>query len=172
MLGRLPAETGVTPRADFEAALKDWDSLRNQLAQETRRPEVILQILDAVQAPTRWSQLTPPVGDTEARFAFMNASLMRKRLTLGDLMIFMDWDRETLERYLERVCLIQEMRNGDVRARDIPSPVKAPRWFDPRGRDAGSWAFILNRLTGLGLTFYARLASGRIEQAGSGTASL
>ena len=55
---------------------------------------MILQILDAVQAPTRWSQLTPPVGDTEARFAFMNASLMRKRLTLGDLMIFMDWDRE------------------------------------------------------------------------------
>jgi len=85
-------------RADFEAALKDWDSLRNQLAQETRRPEVILQILDAVQAPTHWSQLTPPVGDTEARFAFMNASLMRKRLTLGDLMIFMDWDREKLWR--------------------------------------------------------------------------
>jgi succinate dehydrogenase cytochrome b subunit len=50
-----------------------------------------------------------------------------------------------------------EMRNGDVRARDIPSPVKAPRWFDPRGRDAGSWAFILNRLTGLGLTFYLGL---------------
>ena len=50
-----------------------------------------------------------------------------------------------------------EMRNGDVRARDIPSPIKAPRWFDPRGRDAGSWAFILNRLTGLGLTFYLGL---------------
>jgi glycerol-1-phosphate dehydrogenase [NAD(P)+] len=83
-------------RADFEAALKDWDSLRSQLAQETRRPEVILRILEAVQAPTRWSQLTPPVGEDEARFAFMNASLMRKRLTLGDLMIFMDWDREKL----------------------------------------------------------------------------
>ena len=50
-----------------------------------------------------------------------------------------------------------EIRKGDVRARDIPSPVKAPRWFDPRGRDAGSWAFILNRLTGLGLTFYLGL---------------
>lgn len=28
------------------------------------------------------------------------------------------------------------------------------RWFDPRGRDVGTWAFILNRVTALGLTFY------------------
>jgi len=28
------------------------------------------------------------------------------------------------------------------------------KWFDPRGRDVGTWAFILNRVTALGLTFY------------------
>ena len=28
------------------------------------------------------------------------------------------------------------------------------RWFDPRGRKMGSWAFILNRITALGLTLY------------------
>lgn len=28
------------------------------------------------------------------------------------------------------------------------------KWFDPRGRDIGTWAFILNRVTALGLTFY------------------
>jgi glycerol-1-phosphate dehydrogenase [NAD(P)+] len=83
-------------RADFEAALNDWNSLRDQLAQETRSPEEILQILDAIRAPTRWSQLTPPVAENEAHFAFMNASLMRKRLTLGDLLIFTHWDREAL----------------------------------------------------------------------------
>ncbi len=38
-----------------------------------------------------------------------------------------------------------------------PSPINAPRWFDPRGRQAGSWAFILNRLSALGLTFYLGL---------------
>jgi succinate dehydrogenase / fumarate reductase cytochrome b subunit len=27
-------------------------------------------------------------------------------------------------------------------------------WFDPRKRDLGSWAFALNRLTGLGLALY------------------
>jgi succinate dehydrogenase / fumarate reductase cytochrome b subunit len=28
------------------------------------------------------------------------------------------------------------------------------RWFDPRGRRPGSWAFILNRVSGLGLSLY------------------
>jgi succinate dehydrogenase / fumarate reductase cytochrome b subunit len=28
------------------------------------------------------------------------------------------------------------------------------KWFDPRGRDAGNWAFILNRVTALGLALY------------------
>lgn len=40
---------------------------------------------------------------------------------------------------------------------NIPSPARALRWFDPRARQAGSWAFILNRLSGLGLTFYLGL---------------
>lgn len=35
--------------------------------------------------------------------------------------------------------------------------MNAPHWFDPRGRQPGSWAFILNRLSGLGLTFYLGL---------------
>jgi glycerol-1-phosphate dehydrogenase [NAD(P)+] len=83
-------------RKDFETVLKDWNSLRSELAKETRSPEVILQILETVNAPMRWSQLTPTINEKQARFAFLNASLMRKRLTLGDLLIFMGWDRETL----------------------------------------------------------------------------
>lgn len=35
-----------------------------------------------------------------------------------------------------------------------PSPSNWPKWFDPRRREAGTWAFILNRLSALGLTFY------------------
>jgi len=38
--------------------------------------------------------------------------------------------------------------------RNEPSPNKIIQWFDPRYRNIGSWAFILNRITGLGLTFY------------------
>jgi succinate dehydrogenase / fumarate reductase cytochrome b subunit len=35
-----------------------------------------------------------------------------------------------------------------------PTANKFLRWFDPRNRQMGSWAFILNRITALGLTFY------------------
>ena len=28
------------------------------------------------------------------------------------------------------------------------------KWFDPRHRDVGTWAFVLNRVTAMGLTFY------------------
>jgi len=35
-----------------------------------------------------------------------------------------------------------------------PSAAKFWTWFNPVGRDTGGWAFILNRITALGLTFY------------------
>jgi succinate dehydrogenase / fumarate reductase cytochrome b subunit len=35
-----------------------------------------------------------------------------------------------------------------------PSPSKFMNWFDPRNRQPGTWAFILNRVTALGLTLY------------------
>ncbi len=38
--------------------------------------------------------------------------------------------------------------------RNNPSPFNFPRWFDPRRRMPGSWAFILNRITALGLSLY------------------
>jgi succinate dehydrogenase / fumarate reductase cytochrome b subunit len=38
-----------------------------------------------------------------------------------------------------------------------PSPTKFWTWFNPVGRETGGWAFILNRITALGLTFYLYL---------------
>jgi len=38
--------------------------------------------------------------------------------------------------------------------RNHPSPSRFPLWFDPRSRHPGTWAFILNRITALGLTLY------------------
>lgn len=93
-----------THRKDFESVLREWDSVRAQLEAETCPPETIRDILQAVEAPTRWSQLNPPVDEKSARFAFMNASLMRKRLTLGDLLIFMNWDRESLWNMIWKDC--------------------------------------------------------------------
>jgi glycerol-1-phosphate dehydrogenase [NAD(P)+] len=83
-------------RADFESALEDWSAIKERLAAETCPPETIRDILLAVKAPTRWSELTPPVVESEARFAFLHAALTRHRLTIGDLLIFTHWDREAL----------------------------------------------------------------------------
>ena len=38
--------------------------------------------------------------------------------------------------------------------RNSPTPERFPMWFDPRKRHPGTWAFILNRITALGLTLY------------------
>lgn len=38
-----------------------------------------------------------------------------------------------------------------------PSRGNLVRWFDPRNRSISTWAFILNRITALGLTFYLYL---------------
>ena len=41
--------------------------------------------------------------------------------------------------------------------RNQPSPSRFWMWFNPIGRETGGWAFILNRITALGLTFYLYL---------------
>lgn len=38
--------------------------------------------------------------------------------------------------------------------RNHPSPIKFWTWFNPIGRQSGGWAYILQRVTALGLTFY------------------
>jgi glycerol-1-phosphate dehydrogenase [NAD(P)+] len=93
---RLKLENWKAQRAAFQEALNDWDTTKSRLMAETRDPSVITLILEKSGAPTRWSQLEPPISQERARFAFLHAAQMRKRFTLGDLMIFTSWDREGL----------------------------------------------------------------------------
>ena len=53
--------------------------------------------------------------------------------------------------------------------RNISYSINAPRWFDPRNRQLGSWAFIFNRLSGLGLTFYLGLHLAVLNKLAQGT---
>jgi len=41
--------------------------------------------------------------------------------------------------------------------RNHPSPIKFWTWFNPVGRQSGGWAYILQRVTALGLTLYLYL---------------
>jgi succinate dehydrogenase / fumarate reductase cytochrome b subunit len=49
-----------------------------------------------------------------------------------------------------------------------PTPSHFWRWFDPRHHQAGTWAFILNRITALGLTLYLTLHLFALSQLASG----
>jgi succinate dehydrogenase / fumarate reductase, cytochrome b subunit len=43
---------------------------------------------------------------------------------------------------------------GESDMKNSSYPLNFVRWFDPRSRSIGTWAFILNRITALGLTLY------------------
>ncbi len=45
------------------------------------------------------------------------------------------------------------------------------RWFDPRNRQVGTWAFILNRITALGLTLYLAMHLVVLSQLAQGSAA-
>jgi glycerol-1-phosphate dehydrogenase [NAD(P)+] len=83
-------------RKDFANALADWPEVRAHLKTLVRPPGLALRILRAVGAPVTFPQLSPPVSETEARFAFFAAPLIRRRLTLGDLLLFTGWDQDAL----------------------------------------------------------------------------
>jgi glycerol-1-phosphate dehydrogenase [NAD(P)+] len=92
----LKLEAWQSQRGRFEGFLKNWPAIRPGLESATRSPERLMEIMKAVNSPLTFEELVPPVTEAQARFAFMKSPLMRKRLTLGDLFIFLNWDRDQL----------------------------------------------------------------------------
>lgn len=93
---RLKLEAWHQKRAHFQDFLKRWPDIQPRLAAWTRAPQDLIQILRDIEAPIKFSQLIPPASQQQAHFAFMSAPLMRRRLTIGDMFIFLNWDREGL----------------------------------------------------------------------------
>ena len=100
-------------RPQFEAVLADWPAVRAHLRSLLRPPERVDQILSAVGAPMTFAELEPPVAHEAARFAFENAPLIRRRLTLGDLFVFLDWDTQVLWSAISRPRLNPGEFGGD-----------------------------------------------------------
>ena len=49
------------------------------------------------------------------------------------------------------------MKHSQSHWGEATKPRRVSRWLDPRGRHLGTWAFIVNRLTALGLVAYLYL---------------
>lgn len=87
---------------NLAAFLRDWPVVRAEIEPLTRPPEALAAILRGVDAPLCFGDLDPPLSEAQIKFAFLGAPLMRKRLTIGDLLIFFGWDREQLWREVWR----------------------------------------------------------------------
>ncbi|MBN1536801.1 MAG: iron-containing alcohol dehydrogenase [Anaerolineales bacterium] len=89
-----------------ETFLREWPRQKELLLAMVHPPQKILDILQRVGAPLRFSELTPEITERKVHFAFLNAPLIRKRLTLGDLLIFFKWDRERLWEEISRMNVL------------------------------------------------------------------
>lgn len=93
---KIKLEAWHAHRTDIEAALHDWNDIRASLRSLTKPPELTSDILRAITSPMHFAELTPPPSPAEVRFAFTHAPLIRRRLTLGDLFVFLNWDQRDL----------------------------------------------------------------------------
>lgn len=93
---RQKLECWSTKRDRVAAFVLDWEQNQKALRAYTRPVEMLYEILRAIGAPLSFKELEPHFTEEEVKFAFMNGPLMRKRLTLGDILVFTGWNREML----------------------------------------------------------------------------
>ncbi len=75
-------------RSRFEALLEDWDDAKVRLRELVPKPEAVVEALAEAGHPLLFEELNVPVPEAEARWAFRNAHLMRKRFSHGDLLFY------------------------------------------------------------------------------------
>ena len=97
---RLKLERWHSRRDTMRGFLDEWELLKPALRRQTCSPARLLQALAAVEAPLRFSELDSPAAEADVRYAFFNAPLMRRRLTLGDALIFFGLDRQRIWRQI------------------------------------------------------------------------
>jgi glycerol-1-phosphate dehydrogenase [NAD(P)+] len=93
---KIKLEAWHAHRAHFEESLRDWPSIRAQLRSLAKPPEIAARILREVSSPVYFADLIPRPTEAEVQFAFTSAPLIRRRFTLGDMLVFLNWDQETL----------------------------------------------------------------------------
>ena len=86
---KIKLEAWHAHRADFQDALRDWSSIRAKLHSLAKPPELATQDSTCSCITFALYRTNPLPSAAEVQFAFMNAPLIRHRLTLGDLFVFL-----------------------------------------------------------------------------------
>jgi len=92
----LKLEAWRSQRAVLPKLMAGWPAVRAKLADRAWSPRTIRRILRAVALTESFESLQPPIGEMEARSAFLSAHWIRRRFTIGDLLFFLGWDRPAL----------------------------------------------------------------------------
>lgn len=89
--------------SEIEQLLADWDATRAELTPLLAEPRDYLRALHATGHPLRFDDIEPGIPEAQARFAFANARLMRKRLSVADVLAYLgQWDPDALfDRFVE-----------------------------------------------------------------------
>jgi len=78
-------------RPTFEAFLADWDNQKAFIESLISRVEPYIQSLAKAGHPLYFNELDVQIPEEQARWAYHNAHLMRKRFSSGDLINFLGW---------------------------------------------------------------------------------
>ncbi|MGA4670130.1 iron-containing alcohol dehydrogenase [Propionibacteriaceae bacterium Y1923] len=83
--------------------VENWQHTREQLQELLADPLEYLRALHATGHPLHFEQIEPGIPQEQARFAFANARLMRKRLSVADFLAFNGlWTPELIDTLFER----------------------------------------------------------------------
>jgi glycerol-1-phosphate dehydrogenase [NAD(P)+] len=109
---RQKLEAWYKARPRFEAFLADWDNQKAQLESLMTRAEPYVKALASAGHPLYFEELNVPVPESQARWAYHHAHMMRKRFSSGDLINFLGWfDEAWTDRVFARMHeLVDEER--------------------------------------------------------------
>ncbi|MBW3602558.1 MAG: iron-containing alcohol dehydrogenase [Actinobacteria bacterium] len=122
---KLEAWHGARPA--FEALLRGWRRHRRKLRELVPPAEQVIDALRNAGVPLAYEDLPVPVPEDQARWAFHNAHLMRRRFSSGDLLWYLGWfDEAFTDRVFTRTRQLTHTSTEDER-RDPPGGLQSTR---------------------------------------------
>jgi len=111
---KLDGWTKARPR--FEAFLANWEDHKQHLESLIMRAEPYVKALADAGHPLSFEELNVPVPESQGRWAYHNAHLMRKRFSSGDLLFYLGWfDQAWTDRVFARMHeLVDAVRKSRV----------------------------------------------------------
>lgn len=100
-------------KSKFTEFLREWPEHRDFIRSITIDVESYVKALKVAGHPLLFNELNIPVSEEQARWAYHNAHLMRKRFSSGDLINYLGWfTEEWTDRVFARMYqLVDEVRN-------------------------------------------------------------